>query len=185
MARFKKNGTKKLRGIWHYYTTKDGRKVLRDPNGRDLHGTAAEIREARLMPDTLRGLRRSLRMFGIKPDSVEAAEMRQEAIHFDLGFRRMNGESIPVSCDEYILLNACARYMRKHGETKESFFRNAVRSLIEGTIELALIDGLPELPLTRDERRALRCRQSDFCDTLIMREAKAAGAFSKGKEVAT
>ena len=180
MSSLGKKPSKKSCGRWHYYTTKDGRRVLRDPDGRDWFGTAQEVREAGLMPETLRDLRRSLRLLGIAAGSVEAAAMRQEAIQFDLEFLRKCGTSVSVTCDEYILLCAGARYMRRrHGVTDRAYWRGGIRSLIEGVIECALNDGLPELPLTRDERKALRCRQSKFSYALKTREAMAA----KGKGV--
>lgn len=167
---------KKTVARWHY-VTKENRRVLRDPGGRDWYGTRAEVRDAALCPLSRDALAQSLRLnrktylsdggdFDFRNYLVSAQWLRQDALWLEALSDR---DPLTVSRDERILLAACARYMER---TFEEFITESVCSVIKSVIEEALSDGLPELPLTRYERRAFRGRQSDYCQVLKFREAK-------------
>ena len=183
-----KRGTGKKKAVarWHY-VTKDNRRILRDPDGRDWHGTRAEVREVAMSPRSRNMLACSLRCNrhiylsgGGKPDMrnyrAAARWRRQDAIQAETTRTR---ESVEVSRDEYILLGACARYMER---TIDEFVTECVCEGISATIDEALSDGLAELPLTRYERRAFRGRQADYCLALKIRDMKKNGTGGAGKE---
>lgn len=156
---------------------KGGVPAIKSPEGVYYYGRRDEVRDAHLPPEDRRRLASSLRlvrMWRAGLDDVHAqeaaAELRREAILF--GCQRKNRER--EECDLRIMVEAAARYM---DQTPEEFEREAIVSAIEGTIDVACGDGLPELPFTRYERDAFQGRQSAYSLTLAMSERKA------GKEV--
>ena len=172
----KKGDTK--RKTWRK-VRKGGVPALKSPDGVYYYGRREEVRDAHLTPEDRRRLASSLRlvrMWRAGFDDVHAqeaaAELRRDAIFRGCVSKTQDS----AACDLRIMIEAAARYM---GQTPEEFERDAMLSAIEGTIDLALSDGLPELPLTRYERRAFQGRQSDYSLTIAMQERKAA----KGGEV--
>ena len=69
--------------------------------------------------------------------------------------------------DMRIMTIAAARYM---GQSVADFEAEAILSAIEATIDAALGDGLPGLPLTRRERAAMSTTQASFHCGLAMTE---------------
>ena len=162
---------------WHFYYRNNVR-ILRDSEGRDWFGTRQEVRDAGIRPDLRDSLARTLRLihsiyagFGEYDPAnlrIQAQNARMEVIMHD-----GCADRVPVLAerDDFILMLACARFMER---TFDGYIDECSRGGIESVIEQALSDGLPKLPLTRQERAAFRGRQSDYCRCLYLREKGAA-----------
>ena len=172
---------KKTANEWRMIHHRDGRQTLIAPNGSKLTGTRRELAEAGLSPQSRDVLASSLKLERYIAHSCasDAAVERQRVANMRLNaideerLRRKLGESFALPTDLYILAGASARYMER---TIDEFLLEAIRSAVEGTIDLALSEGEKELPLTRNERRAFRGRQSDYCFALALREKAGRGA---------
>ncbi len=149
--------------VWRT-TTRQGERVLIDPDGHVYHGTAQEIREAALMPyrrdelaDDIKTARYIAAKFSYTPEARReyVREKRRDAIHsgnYDANF----GESVHVPADVYILLKAGARLVLGEGKTVDDFFRGLFESEVDALLDVAQNEtGKREIPLTRYERAAL------------------------------
>lgn len=161
---------------WRMVHHRDGRQTLIAPDGRKLVGTRRELAEAGLSPLSRRMLADSLKLEHYLALSLtfDAAETRQRIANRRLDaiagerFHRKLGDHFIIPTDMYILAEASARYMQ---QTVDEFLMDAVRSSVEGTIDVALSDGEKELPLTRQERAAFKGRQEDYSLALRLKEA--------------
>lgn len=81
--------------------------------------------------------------------------------------KRADGVADCKDPDMRIMTIAAARYM---GQSVADFEAEAILSAIEATIDAALGDGLPGLPLTRRERAAMSTTQASFHCGLAMTE---------------
>ena len=137
---------------WHTATVK-GKRVLRSPDGRTFHGTAAEIRTLDMMPgrrdmlaDDLRFVRRA---FADKETAREIAEERRMSAILANAADIFAGERVTLPKAVCILAKAAARV---DGKSLEQFIADAV----EACVCEARCDCGGELPLTRHEKAALR-----------------------------
>ena len=149
-------------GTWRTATRK-GERVLIDPAGRIIHGTAQEVRDAGMTPHRRGALaqqiewtRHTADRFGYTPEQTAEAvrEKRREAL------RQNDGDAATayrahMKPELGIVAEAAARYM---GQTVEAFIADAVDAAVRGTMDLVELDaGKPGvgLPITRHERAAL------------------------------
>ena len=149
-------------GTWRTATRK-GERVLIDPAGRIIHGTAQEVRDAGMTPHRRGALaqqiewtRHTADRFGYTPEQTAEAvrEKRREAL------RQNDGDAATayrahMKPELGIVAEAAARYM---GQTVEAFIADALFAAIRGTMDIAERDaGEPGvgLPITRHERAAL------------------------------
>lgn len=161
---------------WRMVHHRDGRQTLIAPDGRKLVGTRRELAEAGLSPLSRRMLADSLKIerYLAQGSTFTAAEIAQRVANRRLDamdeerFRRRLGEHFVIPTDIHILAEASARYL---GQSIDEFLLEAVKDSIEGTIDVALSDGLPELPLTRHERAAFHGRQEDYSLALRLKDA--------------
>ena len=162
----KKNNTAKGGAVWRSVATKRGT-ALRSPDGRLYYGTAAEVRDAALMPWRRDALAQSLKLHRYCRDcgTFDAADFaeccamsRREAIQYGT-FDAIHGESVSVPADIYIKLVAGSRLVR---DTFDEFMDEIFNSEIESLLNVAQSDtGKREIPLTRHERAALeKCAAS-------------------------
>lgn len=138
-----------------------GRLALRSPSGAYYYGTAAEIRDAALMPCERDLLARSMRLArSLRRDGVysmcECREIvsahRREAIQFGATDAR-RGVCVEVPAADYIMLVAGAR-MLGHDDFDE-FLAEIWRSERVSFQDFAASQlGKCEVPMTRQERRA-------------------------------
>lgn len=153
----KKNNTRR---VWRTVATKRGT-ALRSPDGRLYYGTAAEVRDAALMPDRRNSLAQSLQLARHLrcAGTLDAAECRamcedrrREAIQYGAADAKIS-HSIFVSAKAMIMLKAGARFM---GYTFDEYEAELAQSQITSFQEAAQIEtGKLEIPLTRHERAAL------------------------------
>lgn len=155
-------GAAKGNGTWRT-TTRKGERVLIDPHGHTYHGTAQEIRDAALTPNTRKGLAQSIQWarhvaehFKYTPEQRReyVREKRRDAIKTQEQFV-LFGESTTIPADVEIVASAAARYM---GQTFDAFVRDALFAAIGKAIDKAEKDAGEigvGLPLTRYERAAL------------------------------
>ena len=155
-------GAAKGNGKWRE-TRRKGERVLIDPAGRIIHGTAQEVRDAGMTPHRRGALaqqiewtRHTADRFGYTPEQTAEAvrEKRREAL------RQNDGDAATayrahMKPELGIVAEAAARYM---GQTVEAFIADAVDAAVRKAIDKAERDaGKPGvgLPITRHERAAL------------------------------
>ena len=178
MGSRKTSGAKRP-GSWHMVHHRDGRQTLIAPDRRKLAGTRRELAEAGLSPRSRAGLANSMKLkrYAAQTCSEAAARLRRDIANLRLDAidmerrRRKQGESLRLPVDMFIMAGASARYM---GQRADEFFQEAIRSAIEGVIDLALSNGENELPLTRQERLAFKGRQEDYHLAFRIKEIAAA-----------
>ena len=135
-----------------------GRYFHRDPDGRRWYGTAAEVREAALMPwrrkmlaDELRFIRSYAEDCGT--DREELAEWAKTKRRDAIQAAQDSDVSIKIYATDYIRLEAGARFM---GYTFDEYVADMVQGEISAFIDAAESEtGKREIPLTRHERAAL------------------------------
>ena len=149
--------------VWRE-TRRKGERVLVDPDGSIYHGTAAEVREAALMPDRRDALAQSLQLarylhekgtFDAAEFRAHCAARRREVIQF--GSLDANGLcTVAISADRLIMLQAGSRLVRGEGETFDDFCVDLFDAEISALMDAAECEtGKREIPLTRHERAAL------------------------------
>ena len=155
-------GAAKGNGKWRE-TRRKGERVLIDPAGRIIHGTAQEVREAALTPERRDELAQSIEWarhiadkFGYTPEQRREyiREKRREELRRN-DYWTVAPYHAHIKQELGIVAEAAARYM---GQTVEAFIADAVDAAIRGTIDLVELDaGKPGvgLPITRHERAAL------------------------------
>jgi len=155
-------GAAKGNGKWRE-TRRNGERVLIDPAGRIIHGTAQEVREAALTPERRDELAQSIEWarhiadkFGYTPEQRREyiREKRREELRRN-DFWTVAPYHAHIKQELGIVAEAAARYM---GQTVEAFIADALFAAIRGTMDIAERDaGKPGvgLPLTRYERAAL------------------------------
>lgn len=153
-------GKTATRGAWRSVKTKNGL-ALRSPDGRLYYGTAAEVRDAALMPWRRDALAQSLKLhrycrncgtFDAADFAECCARSRRETIQYGR-CDAIHGSSVSVPADIYVKLVAGARLV---GNTFSGFMADIFDSQIESLLDVAQSDtGKREIPLTRYERAAL------------------------------
>ena len=155
-------GAAKGNGKWRE-TRRKGERVLIDPAGRIIHGTAQEVREAALTPERRDELAQSIEWarhiadkFGYTPEQRREyiREKRREELRRN-DFWTVAPYHAHIKQELGIVAEAAARYM---GQTVEAFIADAVDAAIRVTIDVVELDaGEPGvgLPITRHERAAL------------------------------
>ena len=155
-------GAAKGNGKWRE-TRRNGERVLIDPAGRIIHGTAQEVREAALTPERRDALAQSIEWarhtadkFGYTPEQRREyiREKRREELRRN-DYWTVAPYHAHIEQELGIVAEAAARYM---GQTVEAFIADAVDAAVRGTIDVAELDaGKPGvgLPITRHERAAL------------------------------
>ena len=155
-------GAAKGNGMWRT-TTRKGQRVLIEPHGHAYHGTAQEVRDAALTPNSRKGLAQSIQFaryvaehFKYTPEQRReyVREKRRDAIKTQEQFV-LFGEPTTIPADVEIVASAAARYM---GQTFDAFVRDALFAAIDKAIDKAEKDAGEigvGLPLTRYERAAL------------------------------
>jgi len=153
--------TGKQRQGWRKTRCK-GERVIIDPDGRVIHGTACDVREAALTPERRNALAKSLGLarylHGEK--TIDAAEFRdmcedrrRAAIMFDVALEGIIPPSVRVSPAMFIKLQAGARML---GYTWSEYLDQLWSGELEALLDHAESEtGKRELPLTRQERAAL------------------------------
>lgn len=146
--------------IWRT-VKKRGRLALRSPSGAYYYGTAAEIRDAALMPHARDMLARSMRLArSLRRDGVYSdgecreivAAHRREAVQFGAADAR-RGVCVEVPAADYIMLVAGARMLGY--DDFDDFLTELWRSERESFLDFAASQlGKREVPMTRQERRA-------------------------------
>ena len=141
-----------------------GRYFHRDPDGRRWYGTAAEVREAALMPWRRKMLAERLKTQRLMRDSGTfdawecawyCAECRREAIH-DGAMDAKIPHSIPISAESMLMLEAGSRLVLGKGETLNDYLAKLIEREISALQDAAESEtGKREIPLTRHERAAL------------------------------
>lgn len=176
---------KQTRRIWRTVATKCGT-VLISPTGERYHGTAAEVRAARLYPWERADLAQALKVWHYCWLQWRyCAESREELRRIAADRRRDIIQSHKAKArtgdtrgfDRKILAAACARYM---GMTAEQF---------EGAwIDAGISAAIDEMPdgcefLTRHEREAMSTPLYEWCDSLyakrVLSERRAQGKERK------
>lgn len=149
-------------GKWRE-TRRKGERVLIDPAGRIIHGTAQEVREAALTPERRDALAQSIEWarhtadkFGYTPEQRREyiREKRREELRRN-DYWAVAPYHAHIKQELGIVAEAAARYM---GQTVEAFIADALFAAIRGTMDIAERDaGEPGvgLPVTRHERAAL------------------------------
>lgn len=167
-------------GKWRTATRK-GERVLIDPAGRIIHGTAHEVREAALIPEWRNELAQSIEWarhtadkFGYTPEQRREyiREKRREALMRN-DYWTVQPHHAHIKQELGIVAEAAARYM---GQTVEAFIADAVDAAVRKAIDKAERDaGEPGvgLPITRHERAALERIKA------IEKQAKAAALRQK------
>lgn len=155
-----KTATNTKRQGWRE-TRRKGERVIIDPAGRIIHGTARDVREAALTPEWRNILADSLRLarYLHNEKTIDAAEFRdwcedrrRGAIASNIAHPLAPRVEVPEAT--FIMLQAGARML---GYTT---WREYLAELWRGELE-ALLDyaqsetGKKEIPLTRQERAAL------------------------------
>lgn len=141
---------------WRTITRRsDGVPVLRSPDGREWLGTAAEVREAELVPDRRKMLAECLHVEWITtaPGTAErrwlVAAQRREAIQgsaTDVALGIGGGVTLPLALS--IRAAAAARF---HGMSLDKWLAGAAEAMIQAAADA---NG-GSLPFTRHERAAL------------------------------
>ncbi len=143
-------------------TRRKGERVIIDPAGRVIHGTARDVREAALTPERRNDLAESLRLarylHGEK--TIDAAEFRdmcedrrRGAIMSGVALERVIPPSVRVSPAMFIKLQAGARML---GYTWSEWLDQLWSGELEALLDYAESEtGKRELPFTRQERAAL------------------------------
>ena len=155
-------GAAKGNGYWRE-TRRKGERVLIDPAGRIIHGTAQEVREAALIPERRDDLAQSIEWarhvanhFGYTPEQRREyiREKRREELRRN-DFWTVAPHHTHIKQELGIVAEAAARYM---GQTVEAFIADAVDAAIRKAIDKAERDAGKlgvGLPVTRHERAAL------------------------------
>jgi len=143
-------------------TRRKGERVIIDPAGRIIHGTAKDVREAALTPEWRRILAESLKLarYLHVEKTIDAAEFRdwcedrrRGAIMSNVAHTKIFPPSIHVSPAMFIKLQAGARLL---GYSWSEYLAELWRGELEAFLDYAQGEtGKKELPLTRQERAAL------------------------------
>jgi len=138
-----------------------GRLALRSPSGAYYYGTAAEIRDASLMPRERDMLARSMRLArSLRRDGVYSmgecreivAAHRRESIQFAAMDAR-RGVCVEIPAADYVALVAGARMLGY--DDFDEFLAELWRSERTAFLDFAQgQQGKREIPMTRQERRA-------------------------------
>ena len=142
-------------------TRRKGERVIIDPAGRIIHGTAQDAREAALTPERRRSLAESLRLarYVHREGVIDAAECRdwcaerrRDAIMGDCALTQLT-PIVHVPTATFIKLQAGARML---GFSWREYLANLWSGELEAFLDYALSEmGAAEIPLTRQERAAL------------------------------
>ena len=141
-------------------TRRKGERVIIDPAGRIIRGTAQDAREAALTPEWRRSLAESLRLarYVHREGAIDAAEYRdwcedrrRGAIMSNCGHALAPRVEVPEAT--FIKLQAGARML---GYTWGEYLAELWRGELEALLDYAQSEtGQAEIPLTRQERAAL------------------------------
>ena len=176
-------------GTWRTATRK-GERVLIDPAGRIIHGTAQEVREAALTPERRDELAQSIEWarhiadkFGYTPEQRREyiREKRREELRRN-DFWTVAPYHAHIKQELGIVAEAAARYM---GQTVEAFIADAVDAAVRGTMDLVELDaGKPGvgLPITRHERAALDRIKRDKARILAEQEQRKARVLAEQRQ---
>ena len=182
-------GAAKGNGKWRE-TRRNGERVLIDPAGRIIHGTAQEVREAALTPERRDALAQSIEWarhiadkFGYTPEQRREyiREKRREELRRN-DFWAVAPYHAHIKQELGIVAEAAARYM---GQTVEAFIADAVDAAIRGTMDLVELDaGKPGvgLPITRHERAALDRIKRDKARILAEQEQRKARILAEQRQ---
>lgn len=182
-------GAAKGNGYWRE-TRRKGERVLIDPAGRIIHGTAQEVREAALTPERRDALAQSIEWarhtadkFGYTPEQRREyiREKRREELRRN-DYWTVAPYHAHIKQELGIVAEAAARYM---GQTVEAFIADAVDAAIRGTIDLVELDaGKPGvgLPITRYERAALDRIKRDKARILAEQKQRKARILAEQKQ---
>lgn len=153
------NTTNTKRQGWRE-TRRKGERVIIDPAGRIIHGTAKDVREAALTPEWRRILAESLKLarYLHSEKTIDAAEFRdwcedrrRGAIASNIAHPQPNYVEVPEAT--FIKLKAGARLL---GYSWSEYLAELWRGELEAFLDYAQGEtGKKELPLTRQERAAL------------------------------
>lgn len=165
-GRTAKNTNTAKGAVWRTVATKRGT-ALRSPDGRLYYGTAAEVRDAALMPWRRDALAQSLKLHRYCRDcgTFDAAEFaescaisRREAIQYGR-YDAIHGASVSIPAAIYIKLVAGSRLVL---DNFDEFLTELWNAEISGLLDVTQSDtGKREIPLTRHERAALeKCAAS-------------------------
>ena len=182
-------GAAKGNGKWRE-TRRNGERVLIDPAGRIIHGTAQEVREAALTPERRDELAQSIEWarhiadkFGYTPEQRREyiREKRREELRRN-DFWTVAPYHAHIKQELGIVAEAAARYM---GQTVEAFIADAVDAAIRVTIDVVELDaGKPGvgLPITRHERAALDRIKRDKARILAEQEQRKARVLAEQRQ---
>ena len=182
-------GAAKGNGKWRE-TRRKGERVLIDPAGRIIHGTAQEVREAALTPERRDELAQSIEWarhiadkFGYTPEQRREyiREKRREELRRN-DFWTVAPYHAHIKQELGIVAEAAARYM---GQTVEAFIADAVDAAVRGTMDLVELDaGKPGvgLPITRHERAALDRIKRDKARILAEQEQRKARVLAEQRQ---
>ena len=182
-------GAAKGNGKWRE-TRRNGERVLIDPAGRIIHGTAQEVREAALTPERRDALAQSIEWarhiadkFGYTPEQRREyiREKRREELRRN-DFWTVAPYHAHIKQELGIVAAASARYM---GQTVEAFIADAVDAAVRGTMDLVELDaGKPGvgLPITRHERAALDRIKRDKARILAEQEQRKARVLAEQRQ---
>lgn len=155
-----KTATNTKRQGWRE-TRRKGERVIIDPAGRIIHGTAQDARKAALTPERRRSLAESLRLarYVHREGVIDAAECRdwcaerrRDAIMGDCALTQLT-PVVHVPTATFIRLQAGARML---GYSWGEYLAELWRGELEALLDFALsATGKAEIPLTRQERAAL------------------------------
>lgn len=182
-------GAAKGNGKWRE-TRRKGERVLIDPAGRIIHGTAQEVREAALTPERRNALAQSIEWarhtadkFGYTPEQRREyiREKRREELRRN-DYWTVAPYHAHIKQELGIVAEAAARYM---GQTVEAFIADALFAAIRGTMDIAERDaGEPGvgLPVTRHERAALDRIKRDKARILAEQEQRKARILAEQRQ---
>ena len=154
-----KTATNTKRQGWRE-TRRKGERVIIDPAGRIIHGTARDVREAALTPEWRNILADSLKLarYLRNEKTIDAAEFRdwcedrrRGAIASNIAHPLAPRVEVPEAM--FIKLQAGARML---GYTWGEYLAELWRGELEALLDYAQSEtGKAEIPLTRQERAAL------------------------------
>lgn len=167
MRQTKETAGKTAKGKWRE-TTRKGKKVIIDPDGRIYHGTPEEVRDAVLVPWRRSALAESLRfaLYLRRSGIIDAAEFSEMCAdrRSNIMFGAHNeSASVSIPADVFLQLQAGARLVGF--DSIDDYFADLWRGALEIILDLAQTEtGKREIPLTRHEQSALERIRGKQCE---------------------